>query len=162
MKEEAEVVDGSVRKGAIAIAVINEKIDCDCICKKKGVWVVKCTVTTSPKITLDKSKDPVGIGRNGVKLDDGKPQNIGWDQIRGHEQRHIISRNELIEDAAKEERQKQDPSQNNYRDCISNNKSKVSAFKKKMKNAVTKGDNHEGDNPSNGSSPKNRVGYAPS
>lgn len=152
--------------GNVAQTQVIPEANCSCKCDNNStIWKINCTVTTTATITLPSSKTPIGVGENGTKFQPAQQKNIGWSQIFGHEQRHVVSRNALVTAKAEEWRNKSNSSWNNKRDCDNSTSAQRDAFYKEVRDAAQSGSNHsdqggQGGAQVNSDSPLNRVGYA--
>jgi len=151
------VVNGGVD---IAGTLVTPEVHCSCKCYNgnNDEWRINCTVKTTATITLDGSKKPFGVGKDGSRFQPVGEKNIGWSQIFGHEQRHVKSRNARVTAKAEEWRKKFNDSWNNRRDCDSSTPSVKDGFYQDVVGATRNGGRHS-DQGGPPDSPLNRVGY---
>jgi uncharacterized protein RhaS with RHS repeats len=142
-------------------------VKCACECSNSDTTAqISCSVITTFAIELNWLVGPqaMGNGINGIRSSDGKTP-VPWEQVAGHEQRHVQSRIAQAKRVVQAENGSLDKGSFTREDaCIK----ETSRYEKKIKDAILeawgKGENHKGapgrNNDSNGTneSPISGVG----
>jgi RHS repeat-associated protein len=141
-------------------AILDVDISCACWCEPETkIYKVECTVVTTGTIRLNPNAIPVGKGSNGRLL--GPLRQIGYEQLYGHEQRHIQSRNQRVKESANDNIDKRDADYLDERPCNEAARAEADRMRPILVSAAKGGSNHKGGNASNELSPISEVGYPP-
>ena len=156
------VVEWDTTLSTIGGASVKASVGCACLCDiETRKMFVSCDVSTTGRIRLNPLKQPAGLGRSG-KRQGRRNQFIGWEQVYGHEQRHIVSRNTLAEEEIDKFRQRSDRELATLEACNREANRRKRVIEEKLEKILTEGNNHRDQHgPHTDDAPLDRVGEDP-
>lgn len=121
---------------------MKHSVSCACLCDiETQKMFVSCDVSTTGRIRLNPLKRPAGLGENGNRQG-RRSRFIGWEQVYGHEQRHIVSRNALAGEEIEKFRQRSDRELATLEACNREVNRRERVIEQKLEKILTEGNNH--------------------